>query len=209
MEDLSCRGGADERRLAWRFACTWGTSFAKHIPPSKDPEPPQKPRTCPQNLPPHGSRGDASREDCGERRDRMASQERCCCTNAVARANARPAVALDLLASGRAALSEGRWERARELFERARALEESGEAVEGLAIVALWRSEVEVASKTSERAFHLYRERGDRRGAARMAIWLAFQAANFTKSRPALSTAGSGCVRRRSCSARMPSTPAS
>ena len=109
----------------------------------------------------------------------MASQERCCCTNAVARANATPAVALDLLASGRAALSEGRWERARELFERARALEESGEAVEGLAIVALWRSEVEVASKTSERAFHLYRERGDRRGAARMAIWLAFQAANF------------------------------
>src|SRR6266542_598292 len=109
----------------------------------------------------------------------MASQERCCCTNAVARANARPAGALDLLASGRAALSEGRWERARELFERARALEESGEAVEGLAIVALWRSEVEVASKTSERAFHLYRERGDGRGAARMAIWLAFQAANF------------------------------
>src|SRR5215218_7348746 len=197
MEDLSCRGGADERRLAWRFACTWGTSFAKHIPPSKDPEPPQKPRTCPQNLPPHGSRGDASREDCGERRDRMASQERCCCTNAVARANATPAVALDLLASGRAALSEGRWERARELFERARAPS------------TFTVSEVTAAGQPAWRSGSPSRRRTSRGREPWRAAGSTVPAAYFTKSRPALSTAGSGCVRRRSCSARMPSTPAS
>ena len=45
--------------------------------------------------------------------------------------------------------------------------------------MVLWRSEVEAAGETSERAFQLYRERGDLSGAARMATWLAFQAANY------------------------------
>nr|MDQ4030201.1 hypothetical protein [Actinomycetota bacterium] len=94
-------------------------------------------------------------------------------------ADATPTRAPDLLAAGRAALAGGHWERARDLFEQACELEDSPEAFEGLANVAMWRSEVEAAEETTERAFQLYRERGDRRGAARMATKLAYQAANF------------------------------
>lgn len=90
-----------------------------------------------------------------------------------------PASAPDLLAAARASLAARQWERARELFEQACELEESAEALEGLANVAMWRSEVAAAEETTERAFRLYQERGDRRGAARMATKLAYQAANF------------------------------
>lgn len=97
----------------------------------------------------------------------------------MASTDAMPARVPDLLAAARACLADGQWERARELFDQARQLEESPEALEGLANVAIWRSEVEAAEETTERAFRLYQERGDRRGAARMATKLAYQAANF------------------------------
>ena len=72
------------------------------------------------------------------------------------------------LSDGRAALARGGWEEARSIF----AACETAEELEGFSWAAWWLDDVEACLDARERAFLAYREAGDRRGAARMALWL-------------------------------------
>ena len=78
----------------------------------------------------------------------------------------------EALSAGRAALARGAWEEARVSFAEALAVEESGEALEGLSWAAWWVDDVEACFDLRERAYRRYREAGDLRGAARLALWL-------------------------------------
>jgi LuxR family transcriptional regulator, maltose regulon positive regulatory protein len=95
----------------------------------------------------------------------------------VARA-AKPGSA-ELIATGWSELGEGRWPAAREAFEGALATEESPEAREGLSWAAWWLDDAERVFAERERAYRLYRERGDVAAAARMATWLASDQLDF------------------------------
>ncbi len=74
--------------------------------------------------------------------------------------------------AGREALAGYRWAEARARFEAALEGEESPEALEGLGVARFWSGEVVESFAPRERAFALYRRRGDRRDAARVAIAL-------------------------------------
>jgi len=74
----------------------------------------------------------------------------------------------EALSAGRAALAKGAWEEARVCF----AGGETGEALEGLSWAAWWVDDVEACFDLRERAYRRYREAGDLRGAARLALWL-------------------------------------
>lgn len=74
--------------------------------------------------------------------------------------------------AGRAALSRGAWLVARAHFERARTQVPTPEAFEGLSWAAWWLEEVPACLDAREQAYRLYRQVGDARGAARMALWL-------------------------------------
>jgi LuxR family transcriptional regulator, maltose regulon positive regulatory protein len=78
------------------------------------------------------------------------------------------------LADGWRALSEDRWPAARETFVAALAGGESAEAYEGLAAVAEIHGEAAEALVAREAAYRLYRRRGEREAAARMAMLLGF-----------------------------------
>jgi LuxR family maltose regulon positive regulatory protein len=103
---------------------------------------------------------------------------------------ARPG-ASDALAAGWAELTEGRWESARAHFEEA-ATPESPEAYEGLSWAAWWLDDAATVFGARERAYRLYRARGDAAPAARMAAWLAADQLDF---RGAVTVAG-GWLRR-------------
>ncbi|HYM69697.1 MAG TPA: LuxR C-terminal-related transcriptional regulator [bacterium] len=79
----------------------------------------------------------------------------------------------DGVAEGWNALNRGEWAEARARFETALASEETGEGWEGLAWAAWWLDDTTVMMDARERAYRLYRARGDARGAARSAMWLA------------------------------------
>ncbi len=78
-----------------------------------------------------------------------------------------------LLASGHERLARGDWQNARAAFEAARSLVETPEALEGLGMAAWWLDDAEAVFDARERAYQLYRQHGDRRGAARVAIMIA------------------------------------
>jgi ATP/maltotriose-dependent transcriptional regulator MalT len=80
---------------------------------------------------------------------------------------------------GRAALADGRWREARGIFEGLLEAGESPEALEGLGLAARWELDEPAAMRAHQRAYRLYRARGDHRGAARMAIQIALGALNF------------------------------
>ena len=73
---------------------------------------------------------------------------------------------------GRAALARGGWEEARAAFGEALERSDSAEAWEGLSWAASWLEDGAGAIEAREHAYRLYREAGDLRGAARMAIRL-------------------------------------
>ena len=73
---------------------------------------------------------------------------------------------------GEEALRRGRWEEARTAFEAALAEEESPEALEGLGLALRWLEDFPRCFEMQERAYLLYREAGDARGAARLATRL-------------------------------------
>jgi LuxR family maltose regulon positive regulatory protein len=73
---------------------------------------------------------------------------------------------------GRDALSRGGWEEARTAFGKALERSDSAEAWEGLSWAASWLEDGAGAIEAREHAYRLYKEAGDLRGAARMAIWL-------------------------------------
>jgi LuxR family maltose regulon positive regulatory protein len=76
-------------------------------------------------------------------------------------------------------LNRGEWEAARARFEAVLAREETPEAWEGLAWAAWWLDDPAAIFDARERAYRLYRRRGDHRGAARTATWLGLDYADF------------------------------
>ena len=83
---------------------------------------------------------------------------------------------VDPLAAGGAALAGGDWAGARAEFEAALAEGESPEALEGLGRACFLLDDLDASMRAWERAYRLCRERGDARGAARLAGALARQA---------------------------------
>ena len=83
------------------------------------------------------------------------------------------------LDAGRAALGRGDWHAARRAFELALQTGENAEALEGLGLAAWWLDLSDIVFDVRERAYRLYREREDNLGAARMAVWLAWDTAAF------------------------------
>ena len=83
------------------------------------------------------------------------------------------------LDAGRAALARGDWPAARLAFESLLKSDENPEALEGLGLAAWWLDLADVVFDVRERAYRIYRERDDAQGAARMAVWLAWDTAAF------------------------------
>ena len=83
------------------------------------------------------------------------------------------------MAVGWDALRSGDWQRARACFEEALAQHESAEACEGLGWSAYCLDDDRLTLDVRERAYRLYRERGDDQSAARLAAWLAADWAEF------------------------------
>jgi DNA-binding CsgD family transcriptional regulator len=88
----------------------------------------------------------------------------------------RPINGLD---AGRAALGRGDWQAARLAFEMSLKTDENPEALEGLGLASWWLDLADVVFDVRERAYRIYRERDDSLGAARMAVWLAWDTAAF------------------------------
>lgn len=78
----------------------------------------------------------------------------------------------DALGRGWEALQAWRWDEARAAFEEALVDGDAPEALEGLGVAAGWLEDPLTAIDARERAFRLYRERGDPEGAARVAAGL-------------------------------------
>ena len=79
-------------------------------------------------------------------------------------------------------LEHARWEEAATAFRAALATEETPAAHEGLSWAAWWLDDGPTVFAARERAYVLYQEAGDPRGAARMAIWLAVDELDFRAS---------------------------
>ncbi|MEP6915181.1 MAG: hypothetical protein ABJC89_06020, partial [Acidobacteriota bacterium] len=90
-----------------------------------------------------------------------------------------PTTPINVLDTGRAALHRGDWRAARLAFEVSLETEDNPEALEGLGLAAWWLNLADVVFDVRERAYRIYRERGDGLGAARMAVWLAWDTAAF------------------------------
>jgi DNA-binding CsgD family transcriptional regulator len=78
-----------------------------------------------------------------------------------------------LIADGRAALAACEWATARSCFEHARATTETAEVLDGLGQAWYWLGDYPRALALRERAFGLYRQRGDHRPAVLVAVQLA------------------------------------
>ena len=85
----------------------------------------------------------------------------------------------EALCAGQAALLRAAWQEARAHFEAALARGETPEALEGLGAAAWWLSDVSTVFATRERAYRLYRENKETRGAARVAAALAIDYCTF------------------------------
>jgi LuxR family transcriptional regulator, maltose regulon positive regulatory protein len=80
----------------------------------------------------------------------------------------------DPLRTGHEALARGDWQEARTCFEAALATDETPEILEALGLASWWLDDSAATFNAREQAYRLYRDRGDRRGAARIAICLAW-----------------------------------
>jgi tetratricopeptide (TPR) repeat protein len=85
----------------------------------------------------------------------------------------------DTLTRANEAVGRGSWEEARDLFQRSLAVEETPEALEGLGVAASWLDDADAAAEARERAYRLYRRRGDRLEAGRVAVSLAMAHLEF------------------------------
>jgi LuxR family transcriptional regulator, maltose regulon positive regulatory protein len=79
----------------------------------------------------------------------------------------------------RDALRSADWEAAQAAFQDALHHKETPKAFEGLSWACWWLSDATTLFEVRERAYHLYRQDGDRRGAARLAIWIAHDHVEF------------------------------
>ncbi len=85
------------------------------------------------------------------------------------------------LTAGHAALARGAWSEARASFEAALAEEETAAAWEGLSWALWWLDDVDACFAAREAAYRRYREDGDLRGAARLALWLSDDHSEFRR----------------------------
>ena len=92
---------------------------------------------------------------------------------------AAPLAVVEGLAAGQAALARGEWEAAYQTFEKVLRTEDRPDALEALGLAAWWLDLADVVFDVRERAYRGYRERGDNLGAARLAVWLAWDTAAF------------------------------
>ena len=76
--------------------------------------------------------------------------------------------------SGDQALARGAWAEARGAFEAVLQIREIPEALEGLGTAAWWLDLADLVFDSRERAYRLYLAGGDRAGAARVGVWLAW-----------------------------------
>src|ERR1700744_5716390 len=81
--------------------------------------------------------------------------------------------------TGDEALARGDWAEARAAFDAVVRDHAMPEALEGLGTAAWWLDLAEVVFDARERAYRLYLAREDKVGAARIAIWLAWDAWAF------------------------------
>lgn len=72
------------------------------------------------------------------------------------------------------ALQRGAWDEARDRFQESLAAGESPQALEQLGLAAWWLDDAALTFDARERAYRLYRDQGDPRGAARVATWLVW-----------------------------------
>ena len=86
----------------------------------------------------------------------------------------------ELVATGCAALADGRWTEARLAFESALAAGETGKTRTGLATALWWLGENRPSVSNATRAYALFREAGDVGSAIQSAVWLGITyKANF------------------------------
>lgn len=86
---------------------------------------------------------------------------------------------LDVVDRANDALRRGAWQDARTLYDHALQALETPEALEGLGEACWWLDDVVRVGEARERAYVLYRQRGDALGAARVALALAEDALIF------------------------------
>src|SRR5207249_2864571 len=76
--------------------------------------------------------------------------------------------------AGKDALRRGAWTEARTHLETSLAAGETADALEDLGLAAWWLDDAPLTFSSRERAYTLYLDGGDVRGAARVAVWLAW-----------------------------------
>ena len=80
----------------------------------------------------------------------------------------------ELFTRGVQALERGAWEDARASFNASLLETESPQALEQLGLASWWLDDAAQTFLSRERAFQLYRDAGDAKGAARVALWLVW-----------------------------------
>lgn len=83
------------------------------------------------------------------------------------------------LEAGQAAFQAGDFAGARRFFGHAIAEQETPEAFEQLGLTAWWLDDAALTFDSRERAYTLFRDRDDARGAARVALWLVWDSLAF------------------------------
>ena len=78
------------------------------------------------------------------------------------------------IAAGLEALQRGAWEEARTFLQASLAAGETPQALEHLGLAAWWLDDATMTFDARERAYRLYREQNDPKGAARVALWLVW-----------------------------------
>src|SRR5213593_903258 len=87
--------------------------------------------------------------------------------------------ATDPFIAGAQALARGAWEEARAHLQAALATRETPQALEQLGLAAWWLDDAALTFDARERAYRLYRDQHDPLGAARVALWLAWDSLAF------------------------------
>jgi len=85
----------------------------------------------------------------------------------------------ELLNKGRAALSVGEWEKAREFLQKALSEDQSSEIYEELGWACWWINDASGVFENRTKAFNLYLEKDDKLGAARNACWMGVDYIEF------------------------------
>src|SRR5688500_2076309 len=109
----------------------------------------------------------------------------------------------DLKAAGQA-LERADWRAAADAFRAVLATSDSPDAREGLAFACYWQGEVQDALAAQESAYRLYQQQGERRGAARVATWLALE---YAMGRGQTAVANGWLQRAHSLLADLPPSP--